>query len=75
MYDTTYKNGTYHIGPHYMKIDLGFNPLYTNGFFSLVCNKLGTVHCTYLGVSGYASKKKCILLYEDLFYLYKQCRP
>ena len=32
--------------------------LYTNGFFLLVCyNKLGIVHCTYLGVSGYNSKK------------------
>ena len=31
-----------------------FNPLYTNGFFLLVrYNKLGMVHCTYPGVSGY----------------------
>ena len=30
-----------------------FNPLYTNGFFLLVYNKLGIVHCTYLGVLGY----------------------
>ena len=35
------------------------NPLYTNGFFLLVSyNQLGIVHCTYLGVSGYNSKKK-----------------
>ena len=28
--------------------------LYTNGFFLLVLyNKLGIIHCTYLGVSGY----------------------
>ena len=30
------------------------SPLYINGFFFLVWyNKLGIVHCTYLGVSGY----------------------
>ena len=44
------------------------NPLYTNGFFLLVCyNELGIVHCTYLGVSGYNFQKKYILLSEDLF--------
>ena len=52
------------------------NPLYTIGFFLLVWyNILGKVHCTYLGMSGYNLKKKCILFPEDLFYLYKQCRP
>ena len=31
-----------------------FNPLYSNGFFLLIWyNKLGIVHCTYIGVSGY----------------------
>ena len=46
-----------------------FNPLYTNGFFLLVlCNKIGMVHCTYIGVSRYNFKiKYCILLSEDLF--------
>ena len=36
-------------------------------------NKLGIVHCKYmyLGVSGY-NFKKCIILSEDLLYLYKQ---
>ena len=30
------------------------NPLYTNGLIFMVCyNRLGIVHCTYLGVSGY----------------------
>ena len=32
--------------------------LYTNEFFLLVCyNKLGIVHCAYLGVSGYNFQK------------------
>ena len=52
------------------------NPLYTNGFFLLAWyNKLGIVHCTYLGVSSYNLQKICILLFGDLFYLYKQRRP
>ena len=36
-------------------------------------NKLGIVHCKYmyLGVSGY-NFEKCIILSEDLLYLYKQ---
>ena len=38
-------------------------------------NKLGIVHGTYLGVSGYNLKKKCIFVSEDLFYFSKQCRP
>ena len=52
-------------------------PSYTNRFFLLVWyNKLGIVHCTYLGMSGYNFKKQyCILLSEELIYLYKQCRP
>ena len=38
--------------------NLLFNPLYANGFFLLVWyNKHWTVHCTYLGVSGYSLKK------------------
>ena len=37
-------------------------------------NKLGIVHCTYQGVSGY-SKEILYSLSEDHFYLYKQCRP
>ena len=37
------------------------NPFYTNGLFLLVgYNKLGMVHCTYLGVSGYNLKKKIL---------------
>ena len=41
------------------------NPLYTNDFFLLVWyNKLGLVHCTYLGVSGYNFQK---ILYSNLF--------
>ena len=55
------------------------NHLYTyvNGFFLLVWyNMFGIVHCTYVGMSGYNFfKKYCIILSEDLFYLYKQCRP
>ena len=52
------------------------NPLYTNDIFHLVWyNKLGIVHCTYLGVSDYYFHKYCILLSEDLFNLYKQGRP
>ena len=44
------------------------NPLYTNGFFLLVCyNKLGIVHCTYLGVSGQDFQKNIFILSEDLF--------
>ena len=39
------------------------NPLYTNGFFLLVCyNKLWIVHCTYLGMSGYNLKKNVFCL-------------
>ena len=38
-------------------------------------NKLGIVHCTYQGMSGYNSKKKLYSLSEDHFYLSKQCRP
>ena len=37
-------------------LEKGYNisPLYTNGSILLVLfNKLGMVHCTYLGVSGY----------------------
>ena len=50
-----------------------FQPLYTNGFFLLVWyNKLGIVHCIYLGVSCYNFQKYCILLSEDHIYLYKQ---
>ena len=47
-----------------------FNPLYTNGFSLLVSyNKLGIVHCAYLGVSGYNLKKKYLFFFlpEDLF--------
>ena len=33
---------------------LVLNHLYSNGFFLLIWyNKLGIIHCTYLGVSGY----------------------
>ena len=39
-------------------LEKGINPLYTNGFFLLVLNyKIGIVHCTYLGVSGYNFRK------------------
>ena len=38
------------------------NPLYANRFFLLVLyNKLGIVHCTYLGVSGCDLKKKYVV--------------
>ena len=48
-----------------------FNPLYNYGFFHLVrYNKLGIVHGTYLGVSGYNLKKKVLYHFsEDLLYL------
>ena len=40
------------------KKQISNNPLYTNGFILLVWyNKLGIVHCTYLGVSGYNFQK------------------
>ena len=42
--------------------------------FMFDTNKLGKVHCTYQGVSGYNSKK-ILYLSEDHFYLSKQCRP
>ena len=52
------------------------NPLYTNGFFFLVWyNKLGIVHCTYHGCQVIIFKNYCILLSENLLYLYKQYRP
>ena len=40
------------------------NPLYTsNGFFLLIWyNKLGIVHCTYIGVSGYYLKRMYFIL-------------
>ena len=42
------------MGDAYDVVSKHVNPLYTNGLFPLVCyNKLGIVHCTYLGVSGY----------------------
>ena len=45
------------------------NPLYTNGLFLLVCyNKLGIVHCTYLGVSGYNCKKNIVLFYLKILF-------
>ena len=57
-------------------LDLFFNPLYTHGFFLQVRhNKLGIVHCPYLGVSGYNFQNILYFLSEDLCYLYKQCRP
>ena len=44
------------------------NPLYTDEFFLLVgYNKVGIVHYTYLGMSGYNFVKYCILSSEDLF--------
>ena len=47
------------------------NPLYTNDIFYLVWyNKLGIVHCTYLGVSDYDFHKYCVLLSEDLMLHY-----
>ena len=43
---------------------------------SLVCyNKLGMVHCTYIGVLGYNFPKILYFLSKDRFYLYRQCRP
>ena len=52
------------------------NTLYTNRFFLLAWyNKLGIVHCTNLEASGCSFKKNCIILSEDLFCLYNQCRP
>ena len=61
---------------HYANVKVILNPLYTNGFFLLVqYDKLGIVHCTHLGVSDYNFQKICILLSEDLLYLYKQCKP
>ena len=51
------------------------NLLYTYGLFLLVCyNKLGIVHCTYIGVCGYNFQKN-VFLSGDIFNLYKQCRP
>ena len=42
--------------------NVNIKPLYTNEFFLLVSyNKLGIVHCTCLGVSGYTFQK---LLYS-----------
>ena len=46
------------------------NPLYTNAFFLLVWyNKLGIVHCTYLGESGYIFKKQIIFCLK-LFFIF-----
>ena len=57
---------------------LGKNPLYTNWFIIQVWYnkyyKLGVVHYTYLEVPGHNFQKILILLFEDLFYLYKQYR-
>ena len=45
------------------------NPLYTNGFFLLVWyNKLGIIHCTYLGVSGYNFQKIIVYYCLKLFF-------
>ena len=47
-------------------------PLYTNGFFLLVWyNKIGIVHFTYLGVSGY---NLIFFLYIFKAFFMKQCR-
>ena len=39
--------------------------------------KVGIVYCAYIWVSGNNFKVYCMILSEceDLFYLYKQCRP
>ena len=50
--------------------------LYTNEFFHLVrYNKLGIVHCMYLGVSGYSFKEYCIFLSEVHFYFNNSVDP
>ena len=42
--------------------------MYTNGFSLLVSyNKLGIVHCTYLGVSGYSFKKYIVIYCLKIF--------
>ena len=52
------------------------NPLYTNGLCCLVgYSKLGIVHYTYLGVSGYNFQKILYFLSEDLFYLNNSVVP
>ena len=43
-----------------VNIFISFNPLYTNGFFFMVrYNKLGIVHCTYLGCQVIFPIKYC----------------
>ena len=62
-----------------MEIDekfLRLNPLCNKGFFLLVwCNRLGIVHCTFIGVSGYNFKKILHFLSEDLFYFSNSVDP
>ena len=44
--------------------------MYTNGVFLLVSyNKLGIVHCTYLGVSGYNFKKNILYHFVERSFL------
>ena len=52
------------------------NPLYKNGFFLLVWyNKLGIVHCTYLGVSGYNFKNIVFFCFKIFFTLTNSVDP
>ena len=52
-----------------------FNHLHTNGFFFLFWyNKLGIIHCTYLGVSGY-NIQKILNYFVWRSFLPLQCRP
>ena len=53
--------------------NVNINPLYTNEFFLLVSYyKLGIVHCTFLGMSGYNFRKILYFLSENIIYLNKQ---
>ena len=41
-----------------------FNPLHTNGFLLVCYDKLGIVHCSYLGVAGY-------IFFKNVFFCLK----
>ena len=58
-------NGTYSIC---------FNPLYSNGFFLLVCCiYLRIVHCIYRGITGYKFQIKIVFLSLEIVFVFAKC--
>ena len=65
----------YEYGPFFMgtqnNSNVDINPLYTNSLFLLVYfNRLWTVQCTYLGVSGYNFSKSIGFFCLNIFFIF-----